>query len=82
MEVVYRAEQLDTEGRSLREVAFKMVRFGFSGDAYLAQRLAREIRVAAKLRSPHIVTVYDAGQAKEGQFYYTDDGLLGLRQGA
>lgn len=70
MGVVYRAEQLDSEGEVLREVALKMIQSGFSRDPSFARRFLREVRVAAKLRSPHAVTVYDTGQTDDGLVYY------------
>jgi serine/threonine-protein kinase len=70
MGVVYRAEQLDAEGEALREVALKMIQPGFSRDPSFARRFLREVRVAAKLRSPHTVTVYDTGQTDDGLVYY------------
>ncbi len=53
MRVVYRAEQLDAEGRPLREVALKMVQPPFFRDPNFARRFLREVRVTARLRSPH-----------------------------
>jgi len=70
MGVVYRAAQLDAEGQALREVALKMVQSAFSRDPDFARRFLREVRVTARLRSPHTVTVYDTGQTGEGQLYY------------
>lgn len=70
MGVVYRAAQLDVEGQVLREVALKMVQPAFSRDPDFAHRFLREVRIAARLRSPHTVTVYDTGQADGGQLYY------------
>ena len=69
MGVVYRAEQLDAEGQPLREVALKMVQPTFSRDPDFARCFLREVRIAARLRSPHTVTVYDTGHAEEGQLY-------------
>ena len=70
MGMVYRAEQLDAEGQSLREVALKMVQPSFPRAPDFARRFLREVRVAARLRGPHTVTVYDTGQTEQGQFYY------------
>lgn len=52
MGVVYRAEQLDVEGQPLREIALKMVQPSFSRDPDFARRFLREVRIAARLRSP------------------------------
>lgn len=70
MGVVYRAAQLDAEGQVLREVAFKMVQPAFSRDPDFAHRFLREVRIAARLRTHHSVTVYDTGQTDTGQLYY------------
>jgi serine/threonine protein kinase/tetratricopeptide (TPR) repeat protein len=78
MGVVYRAEQLDTEGQPLREVALKMVQPTFSRDPDFARRFLREVRIAARLRNPHVVTVYDIGQSDVGQLYYAMELVEGL----
>lgn len=70
MGVVYRAEQLDSEGHARRPVALKTLRPEFSTDANFARRFLREIGVAMQLRSPRIVTVYDCGKDEQGQLYY------------
>jgi serine/threonine protein kinase/tetratricopeptide (TPR) repeat protein len=70
MGVVHRAAQLDAEGQPLREVAVKLLLPALSGDPRFIQRFLREVRVAAKLNSAHIVTFFDAGQTPEGQLYY------------
>ena len=68
---VYRAEQLDTEGQALRDVALKMIRPEHVSDANFASRFSREVRVATRLRSPHTVTVYDVGQGEDGQLFFS-----------
>ncbi len=70
MGVVYRADQLGAEDEPLRTVAIKMVRPGLTADASFARRFLREIRVTARLRNSHAVTVYDAGQAEGGRIYF------------
>jgi formylglycine-generating enzyme required for sulfatase activity/serine/threonine protein kinase len=81
MGVVYKAEQLDVEGRALREVGLKMVRPELSLDPQLAsefsRRFLREVRIAARLSNPHIVMVHDFGQAEEGQLYFTMEFIRG-----
>ncbi|MBI3301122.1 MAG: serine/threonine protein kinase [Deltaproteobacteria bacterium] len=77
MGMVYRAEQLDAEGQPLREVALKMVQPQFSRDPSFSRRFLREVRVAARLHSPHTVTVYDTGQAEQGQLYYAMELIQG-----
>lgn len=71
MGVVYRAEQLDIENHVLREVALKTLRPELSRDPDFSRRFLREVRVAARLRNPHTVTVYDSGLDNEGQLFYT-----------
>jgi serine/threonine-protein kinase len=68
---VYRAEQLDVEGQVLREVALKMIQPKHVSDPNFARRFLREVRVATRLRSPHTVTVYDAGQGEDGQLFFS-----------
>ncbi|MGE0823381.1 MAG: ankyrin repeat domain-containing protein [Candidatus Binatia bacterium] len=71
MGVVYRAEQLDVEGHVLREVALKTLRPELARDPDFSRRFLREVRVAARLRNPHTVTVYDSGLDSEGELFYT-----------
>ena len=64
MGVVYKARQ-----RSLdRLVALKILAPEREKDPQFAERFAREAQALAKLSHPHIVTVYDFGQA-DGLFY-------------
>ena len=51
-----------------RLVAIKVPRLGVLGTRQDAQRFLREARAAANLRHPHIVPIYDAGEA--GRTYY------------
>jgi eukaryotic-like serine/threonine-protein kinase len=64
MAVVYRA--LDT--RHDRVVALKVLQPRFS-EALGAERFLREIRVAARLHHPHLLPLFDSGDA-EGLLYY------------
>lgn len=77
MGVVYRAEQLDVEGHALREVALKTMRPEFSRDPDFSKRFLREVRVAARLRSAHTVTIYDSGRDDIGQLFYTMEIIKG-----
>ena len=57
MGVVYRATDLEL----MREVAVKVISESSSADS--RQRLIREARAAAALNHPHIISVYDVGEA-------------------
>ena len=63
---VYRAE----DERLGREVALKALPPEFARDAERVERFEREVRAAAKLTHPNIVTVYEFGQGA-GQHFYT-----------
>ena len=63
---VYRAE----DERLGREVALKAVPPEFARDPERIERFEREVRAAAGLTHPNIVTVYEFGQG-EGQHFYT-----------
>lgn len=45
-----------------------MVHPAFSRDPDFARCFLREVRVTARLHSPHTVTVHDTGQTEQGQF--------------
>lgn len=77
MGVVYRAEQLDVEKHVLREVALKTLRPELSCDPDFSKRFMREVRVSARLRNPHTVTVYDSGIDDDGQLFYTMEIIQG-----
>ena len=63
---VYRAE----DERLGREVALKAVPPEFARDPERIERFEREVRAAARLNHPNVVTVYEFGQG-EGQHFYT-----------
>ena len=63
MGVVYRATDLELH----RRVAVKVISENSSGDA--RERLIREARAAAALNHPHIVSVYDVGEANGLPFF-------------
>jgi tetratricopeptide (TPR) repeat protein len=63
MGVVYRATDLEL----MREVAVKVLPEASSAEA--RQRLIREARAAAALNDPHIVSVYDVGEAEGISFF-------------
>jgi eukaryotic-like serine/threonine-protein kinase len=64
MAVVY----LATDIRHDRRVALKVLRPEISEDIG-AERFLREIKMAAGLTHPHILPVYDSGQAGDLLFY-------------
>ena len=51
-----------------RVVAIKVMHTARAGNANLAQRFAREVKAAAALNHPNIVTAYDAGQTADGLY--------------
>ena len=53
---VYVAEQIAME----RNVAVKLLRTDLAPDPTAASRFRQEVRIAARLRSPHTITCYDA----------------------
>src|SRR5262249_35006744 len=63
MGIVYRA----TDVELMREVAVKVVSDAGSSDA--RQRFLREARAAAALNHPHIISVYDVGEAQGLPFF-------------
>ena len=64
MGVVYRAQ----DAALGRVVALKMLSAELGGEEELHQRFQREAEAIGRLSHPHIVTVYDMGDA-EGQLY-------------
>jgi serine/threonine-protein kinase len=64
MATVYLAQDLKHD----REVAVKVLRPELSA-VLGGERFLREIRIAAKLNHPHILALYDSGEA-EGFLYY------------
>ncbi|HWL53427.1 MAG TPA: protein kinase [Chthoniobacteraceae bacterium] len=65
MGAVYKARQKELD----RIVALKILPPGISHDRSFSQRFTREAQALAKLNHPHIVTLYDFGQA-DGLFYF------------
>ena len=64
MAVVYLARDLKHD----RQVAIKVLRPDLSASLG-AERFLREIQIASKLSHPHILPLYDSGEA-EGHLYY------------
>ena len=57
------AVYLATDQRLNRQVALKVLAPELAGDAAFRTRLLNESRAAADLRHPHIIPVYEAGDA-------------------
>jgi serine/threonine protein kinase/tetratricopeptide (TPR) repeat protein len=51
-----------------RKVALKIVRSARFAEPAVRARLSREARAMAKVKHPHVVTVYDAGELDDGVF--------------
>jgi hypothetical protein len=71
--VVYEALQVSTR----RPVAIKLLREGAWASPMARRRFEREIELAAALRHPNIITVFDSGIAR-GLRYYVMDYIEGL----
>jgi serine/threonine protein kinase len=52
-----------------RDVALKVLRKQYTGDAEFAERFKREAMSAASLSHPNIIQVYDRGETEEGASY-------------
>ncbi|MGI8550253.1 MAG: protein kinase domain-containing protein [Dehalococcoidia bacterium] len=70
---VYRAE--DTQLR--RQVALKLLHPHLSENPIFAQRFLAEARAMARLRHPHIVTIYDVGETADRRLYLVMELLEG-----
>ena len=70
-------EQLDSP------VAVKVLAENWTEDLHVRQRFLEEGRFLRKVESPHVVTVYDAGELDDGRPYlvmsYADQGTLADR---
>ena len=74
---VYLARDL----RHDRLVALKVLRPDV-GAALGRERFTREIKVAAGLQHPHIVSVHDSGATPTGQLWFTTPYVEGRRSGS
>jgi serine/threonine protein kinase len=74
--VVYKARDTELD----RIVALKVLHPYWTADPDFVTRFRREARAAARLRHPHIVTVYEASEA-EGQLYIAMEYLPGRTLG-
>ena len=72
-------EQLDSA------VAIKVLADNWTEDHHVRQRFLEEGRYLRKVESPHVVSVYDAGELEDGRPYlvmsYADQGTLADRLG-
>src|SRR5690349_16031779 len=72
-------EQLDSP------VAVKVLADNWSGDEHIRLRFLEEGRYLRRVESPHVVSVYDAGELADGRPYlvmtYADQGTLADRLG-
>lgn len=71
---VYHAVQL----RTRREVAIKVLHGGRSAGPRQRERFEREVRIAAGLRHPNIVTVHDSGPLGDGRYGLVMEYIQGL----
>ncbi len=64
-------------------VAIKVLADNWTGDLHIRQRFLEEGRFLRKVESPHVVTVYDAGELADDRPYlvmaYADQGTLADR---
>jgi eukaryotic-like serine/threonine-protein kinase len=60
-----------------REVALKTLHNELASDASIVERFRREADVLAKLRDPHTITMYDAGESRDGTRYIVMELLRG-----
>lgn len=71
--IVYKAVQPTLQ----RYIAIKVVPPRFTSDTTFMQRFQREAVTAARLRHPHIVTIYDVGE-QDGLYYIVMEYLEGM----
>jgi eukaryotic-like serine/threonine-protein kinase len=74
MGVVYEAVQESTG----RRVALKVIGRLDSADSTRAKLFRREIDTLARLKHPHIATLYDAGQTDQGLHYFAMELVTGV----
>lgn len=59
---------LATDTRLGRKVAVKLLPAQFTADAERVRRFVQEARAASALNHPHVITIYDIGQAPVGHY--------------
>jgi len=72
--IVYRAKQKSTN----REVAIKVLLEGAYASDAARKRFQREIELAAQLKHPNIITIFDSGTTEDGLQYCVMDYVEGL----
>ncbi len=77
MGVVYKAIQISTR----REVALKLLLEGPLASEQARKRFEREIALAAQLKHPNIIPIYDSGSC-DGRMYYAMEYVRGAALGA
>jgi serine/threonine protein kinase len=73
--IVIRALQKSTK----REVALKLLREGPYASPAARRRFEREVELVAALDHPHIVTIFDSGETRDGRKYFVMDYVRGRR---
>lgn len=62
-------------------VAIKFIRPDFLANAEIRQRFYQEAQVAARIKHPNVVSVYDFGETAEGLVYFVMEFLEGMSLG-
>jgi serine/threonine-protein kinase len=60
-----------------RDVALKLLKAQYAEDEEFVERFRREARSAAALANPHIVPIFDRGEAEDGTYYIAMEYLPG-----
>ncbi|MCB9853457.1 MAG: protein kinase [Phycisphaerales bacterium] len=73
--VVFKAHQRSTN----RKVALKVLYHESGTSLRMRQRFLREIELAAQLRHPNVVTIFDSGETEDGRLYFAMEFVEGPR---
>lgn len=73
--VVFKAHQQSTN----RKVALKVLYHESGTSLRMRQRFVREIELAAQLRHPNVVTIFDSGETEDGRLYFAMEFVDGPR---